>query len=60
MPGSGMGFDHHRFGEDYAKLDKYDKASRFRSMGAAFTLVQSSSRVSRLKAETIVIYDHSK
>jgi hypothetical protein len=40
MAGSRLRSDHHRFGEDYAKLDKYDEASRFRSRGMAFTLVQ--------------------
>jgi hypothetical protein len=60
MLGSGLGFEHHRFGEDYAKLGKYDGAAWFRSMGAAFSLAQSPSRVLRLKAENIVIYDHSK
>jgi hypothetical protein len=27
MPGRGLGFEPHRFEEDYAKLDKYDDAS---------------------------------
>jgi hypothetical protein len=40
MAGSRLRSDHHRFGGDYAKLDKYDEASRFRSRGMAFTLAQ--------------------
>jgi hypothetical protein len=46
MSWSGLGFDHHRFGEDYAKLGKYDEATRFRSRGMAFTLVQKALRES--------------
>jgi len=40
MPESRLRSDRHRFGEDYAKLCKYDEAIRFRSRGMVFTLVQ--------------------
>jgi hypothetical protein len=60
MAGSRLRPDNHRFGKDYAKLGKYDEASRFRSRGMAFTLVQKPFASFTAEGRNIVIYDHSK